>query len=385
MHGNKTAVLILLVICFSWVPQPGSAQVKTTVIDGIKHIQNPDKPLKGTLELKLEKIREINPYDFPAVGFRYYKFIRSQKGEVILCDPFSPEGHLFDTDGNYVRPVAREGQGPGEFLSNQGLVFHFFGDEIWGSSHRKIARFDRRGELLNEQTFKETASMFIENRDIILDKNHHICLKSRQLKDGENRMVVLEPLFDKKDEPPITFFEAVREWYARKEMGVFTNEWGTPNIWFAYSPEREKVFTALSTEYLITVYDLKGRPLHRIEGPHAPIKIGRREKALIIPWAAKDKKQEWALEAFPDNLTVILSLHTLPEGYLAVLRITGPKEVEIDIFDPEGRYIYALQVPKGMSLEQVQFFDRGFATQEMRDDYPVYVEYRVTNLPDIFK
>ena len=210
-------------------------------------------------------------------------------------------------------------------------------------------------------------------------------MKSRQLKDGENRMVVLEPLFDKKDEPSVTFYEAVREWSVRKEMSVFTNEWGTPNIWFAYSPEGEKVFTALSTEYIITVCDLKGRPLHRIEVPHAPIKIGRREKALLIPWAAKDKKDEWALEAFPDNLAVILSLQTLPEGYLAVLRITGPKEVEIDIFDPEGRYIYALQVPKGMSLEQVQFFDRGFAIQEMRDDYPVYVEYRVTNLPDIFK
>ena len=385
MYGNKTAVLALLVICFSWAPQPGSAQEITTVIDGIKHIQNPDKPLKGTIELKLEKIREINPYDFPAVGFRYYKFIRSPRGQVILCDPFSAEAHLFDDDGEYLKPLAGRGQGPGEFQTSQGLLFHFFGDEIWGSSHRKIARFDRDGELLDEQTFEETTALFIENPDIILDDKHHLCLKSRRLEEGPQRIVVLEPLFDKKEEPSITFYQAVQEWYARKDMSVFTNEWATPNIWFTYCPEEKRVYTALSTEYMITAYDLKARPLFRIKAPHKPIKIGRPEKAFLIPWAAKDKKDEWALEAFPDNLAVILSLHTLPEGCLAVLRITGPKEVEIDIFDPEGRYIYALQVPKAMSLEQVQFFDRGFATQEMRDEYPVYVEYRVTNLPDIFK
>ena len=198
-------------------------------------------------------------------------------------------------------------------------------------------------------------------------------------------MVVLEPLFDKKEEPSITFYQAVREWYARKEMSFFTNEWATPNIWFAYCPEEKRVYTALSTEYMITAYDLQARPLFRIEVPHRPIKIGRKEKAFLIPWAAENKKEEWALKAFPDRLAAILSLNTLAGGQLAVVRITDPKEVEIDIFDAEGRYIYALKVPKGMSLQQVQFFDRGLATQETRDDLPIYVEYRIANLPDIFK
>jgi hypothetical protein len=269
-------------------------------------------------------------------------------------------------------------------MSNQNLVFHFFKDEIWGSSHEKIARFDRKGELLDEQTFEDTTSLFIENRDIILDETHHLCLKSERLREGERRSIVLESLFKDRDRQPIIFFQTVRDWVVRKDMSVFTNEWGTPNIWFAYCPEKGRIYAALSTEYLITAYDLEGKPLFRIEKSQKPIKIGRREKAILIPWAAENKKEEWALEAFPDSLAAILSLHTLEGGYLAVLRITGPEEVEIDIFDSEGRYIHALEVPQGMSLEQVQFFDRGFATQETAGDYPVYVEYRITNLPAIF-
>jgi hypothetical protein len=145
MRLKPVIILLFFAFCLSGTSFYGKGQVKTQIVDGIKLIRNPDKPLKDTIELKLEKIRELNPYDFPAVGFRYFKFIRSTRGEVILCDPFSAEAHLFDPDGKYSKPVSRQGQGPGEFLSYQGLVFHFFGDEIWGSSHRKIARFDRSG------------------------------------------------------------------------------------------------------------------------------------------------------------------------------------------------------------------------------------------------
>lgn len=382
----KPCILIsALIFSFAGILLYGTGLVESSTDNGIKVIRNPASPFKDTVKLKLERIREINPYNFSEVGFQYYRFIRSPRGEVILYDPYSAEAHLFGARGRYQKSVSKLGQGPGEFLSNQGLVFHFFEDEIWGSSHRKIARFDRTGELLDEQTYDEVASMFIENRDIILDTNHHICLKSRRLEEGPRRMVVLEPLFEKKESQSFTFYQAVQEWSVRKKMSAYTNEWGTPNIWFAYCPVTKRVYCALSTEYLIHAYDLDARPIFNTGIAHKPIKIGRKEKAILIPWAAKDKKEEWALDAFPDTLASILSLHTLDGGYLAVLHILGPEKVEIDIIDPDGRYIYALQVPEGMSLEQVQFFDQGFATQETRDDYPVYVEYRITNLPDIFK
>ncbi|MFB0561427.1 MAG: hypothetical protein ACETWM_09475 [Candidatus Lokiarchaeia archaeon] len=81
----------------------------------------------------------------------------------------------------------------------------------------------------------------------------------------------------------------------------------------------------------------------------------------------------------------IRGLKVLPKGYLAVYRFSGFKEYEIDIFDLEGNYLYAVQVPQDISLEAAQFYDFGFATVEIREDMSVYVEYRITNLPELFQ
>lgn len=385
IRNHPLICLIFIFIFFPGFAAEGHDQEKTQRTEGIKTILNPPVPLKGSIKLKLEKIREINPYDFPEVGLRTCAFTRSPQGEVILFDPFSTEAHLFGPNGKYQKPVSRQGQGPGEFIPNQNLVFHFYGNRIWGSSHNKIAKFDRNGELLDEQTFVDAASLFIENRDIILDEFHHICIKSERLEGGEQRRIILEPLFQEKNGESIVFVKEVRDWAIHQEMTYFTNEWATPNLLFSYCFEGKKLYTAVSSEYSITAYDLTARPLYRIQIPHKPVRIGRREKEILIPWAAKDKRNEWALEAFPDKLAAILSIHTLTGGLLAVLRITGPEAVEIDIFDSKGNYIHALQVPEGMSLEKVQFFDRGFATQEMQDGFPIYAEFRILNVPEIFK
>jgi len=91
------------------------------------------------------------------------------------------------------------------------------------------------------------------------------------------------------------------------------------------------------------------------------------------------------LSVYPDTLVSIKQLKILPGGYLAVYRISGPKVIEIDVFDNEGKYLYVLKPPAGISLENAEFYDFGFATMEMtEDEFQVYVEYKITNLPDIF-
>ena len=43
-----------------------------------------------------------------------------------------------------------------------------------------------------------------------------------------------------------------------------------------------------------------------------------------------------------------------------------------------------MELPEGMELRRPVFIDFGFSTIEDRDEMPVYVEYRVKNLPEIF-
>lgn len=90
------------------------------------------------------------------------------------------------------------------------------------------------------------------------------------------------------------------------------------------------------------------------------------------------------IDAYPDRLAAVQELTILPHGYLAVLRVSGPRETEIDIFDPDGRYVYIMKHPEDMELQNPCLYDFGFSNIETKEDMPVYIEYRVKNLPEIF-
>jgi hypothetical protein len=90
------------------------------------------------------------------------------------------------------------------------------------------------------------------------------------------------------------------------------------------------------------------------------------------------------LSAYPDRLVAIKDVMPLPKGYLAVYRVSGVKKFEIDVFDTQGRYLYALVPPPGVKMDRAQFFSSGFGTIEDAEDYPLYREYRVKNLPEVF-
>ncbi|GAH52040.1 unnamed protein product, partial [marine sediment metagenome] len=74
------------------------------------------------------------------------------------------------------------------------------------------------------------------------------------------------------------------------------------------------------------------------------------------------------------------------EGYLAVYRVSDIETVEVDVFDQEGRYVYVMKHPEGISLERIKFYNFGFAIKETQEDgLEFYAEYKIKNLPDIFQ
>lgn len=70
---------------------------------------------------------------------------------------------------------------------------------------------------------------------------------------------------------------------------------------------------------------------------------------------ANDESWGWAIDAFPDKLAAIKGMAILPQGYLAVYRITGPKQFAVDIYNHEGEYVYILEFPENISLDKENF------------------------------
>ena len=167
-------------------------------------------------------------------------------------------------------------------------------------------------------------------------------------------------------------------------LSLFSDGWGTPNIGFTVDTENKKVFLVYTPEYRITVKDVEGNTLSIIEKPHERVPISQQEKEEMLGPFIERPNSKWILSVYPDRLNAVYEMTMLPGGYLGVYRISGIRETEIDVFDQEGSFVYILQLPEDLALRFAVFYDFGFSTMETQEDYPVYCEYRIKNLPAIF-
>ena len=379
---NKAKVLstVLFLFVFIMLVSCGKqkAEWKGTIeeVDGVTVVKNPEIPIKGTIILEVEKILEINPYDHQDIGIQIWSSAKDKDGEVILYDLNKPEAYRFSSKGEYIGSLIREGQGPGEFQPFHSLKIFFINNQIWATSVMKLAKFDKKGEFLEEQKLNASPDFFV-------DESRYITLKRQWSKEGQSGRVTLVNLATKED---IVFFEAIREWIIRKGTSAFNDSWATPSIHYAFCPFSDRVFVALNEEYKIFVYDLEGKVIQIIERPYKYVKVNLEDKKKLLPWAAKEESWKWALSAYPDTLAAVRDLAVLPKGYLAVFRIVGPKKFEIDVYGLDGKLVYILKLPEGITLESAKFYDFGFAIKETKEDgLEVYAEYKIKNLPDIFK
>jgi len=101
--------LILAVILFGCGKRAKEQQVRVEVIDGVRHIINPEAPLKGSVSLELEKKLEINPYENEDFDLRYFDAVKDKDGEIILFDVNNSKAQRFTGDGGYLGSFFRQG------------------------------------------------------------------------------------------------------------------------------------------------------------------------------------------------------------------------------------------------------------------------------------
>jgi hypothetical protein len=378
---KKLSFLILVLSLFFYCG-PKEGKVERIMVDGVAHIMNPEKPIKGEVQLDIKKTLEINPYQYEEVGIKMLFFARDTDGEVILFDPNKSEAHRFNSRGEYLGSLFRKGEGPGEFPDFIGLNIFFMNNQIWASGAMKLAKYDKNGQFLYERKLGYSPR-------IIVDDNRFFIRRTDRNKEGVLTKISLVNLSSDKESKSsiVDFFQAENLGpVIRKGNRSFSESWATPYIKYAYDRKSEKFCVALNTEYKIYVKNLKGETSYIIEKRYKNVKVGLKDKKKLLPWALRDESSKWMLSAYPDTLVAFKELKALPNGYLAVYRVSGPGTFEIDVFDPEGRYVYVMRHPEGVSLERIKFYNFGFAIKETKEDgLEFYAEYKIKNLPDIFK
>ncbi len=378
---NKKPIYVFLMILLIFpVCTEKEKSVRIETIDGVPHVMNPEKPLKGTVHLELEKKLEINPYEHEEVGLKYFDAVKDSDGEVILFDANTSEAERFTKNGEYRGRLFREGQGPGEFTRMSLLFVHFMNNQIWVTGRGKLAKYDKKGQFIEEFNLGDFVINFI-------DQNHY--LTEKRTRDGEDWLheIMIRRITESHEiqNGPV-LMKGVNLSMIKLDRGAFGDEWGTPDVEYVVDREMKRIYVAMKEEYRIYAKDIQGQNLYVIERPYEHVILSRKDKEVMLEnfFQRDSDRKLMYLKAYPNKLMAVRELKVLPNGYMAVYRISGLKEYEMDVFDDQGRYMYKIECPENVDLNSASFYDFGLSTVETVNDFPVYVEYRVKNLPEIF-
>ena len=112
---------ILFVFCIFLmalnVPQEMKWKGSIQDIDGISVVKNPKKPIYSEKIIVFEENLSIGKSEGPEeyIFTHILSFAADKDGNIFILDMRPFRVKVYDSEGNYLRSIGREGQGPGEF------------------------------------------------------------------------------------------------------------------------------------------------------------------------------------------------------------------------------------------------------------------------------
>jgi len=385
-------IVLLLFLQFSCSRSEEPRGIKSEVINGIKHVYNSSAPLKGIITLQLEKIMQIDSNDVKPGRASFSSIQYDKDGNIYLGDSSNIRIYKFSKDGKLMLSFLRKGGGPGEFQSLPKFTILDSGIWVISPRERKIARFDKKGQFMEERKLTKTGHGYtlveiVDEDRFVGNYDHYEGIGT----DKEKQRIRVCQLLSKEEKPLVSFYQAENVGYTEVNSEVFRSAFVmpiiSPLIFYRYNHQNQTMYLSLSTKYEIFHKDLQANTklvIHREYQRKALSDADKDEIAAFFRGSPPQVKKA-IKKALPGTFCVIANFQFLPRGHLAVSRYTGVSSIEIDIFDSEGRFIYMVKssdvVP---DLRGLRFFEKGVAKVEDIDDRDVYVAYRITNLPGIF-
>jgi hypothetical protein len=145
--------LIALVATWTGPALAGEWQGKEVAQEGVKHMMNPADPMEAAATADLEELWRVGgETDDEDEFFGVIVQITADKtGNVYLLDMQLAEVKIFDKDGNFVRSIGREGEGPGEFRFPVSMFFTGDGNiAVMQVQPGKIVQLTAQGEPAGE-------------------------------------------------------------------------------------------------------------------------------------------------------------------------------------------------------------------------------------------
>ncbi|MFT7698710.1 MAG: hypothetical protein ACI8S7_000523, partial [Candidatus Krumholzibacteriia bacterium] len=98
-------------------------QGELTTVDGVVTVSNPETPAFGDQKQDLRELWRRGGDDDEIFFGTIAEFLHDEDGNIFLLDGQLSEISVFDPDGEWLRTIGREGEGPGEFQNGADMFW----------------------------------------------------------------------------------------------------------------------------------------------------------------------------------------------------------------------------------------------------------------------
>jgi hypothetical protein len=306
-------------------------------------VVNPDKPLRGDWDFKLEKVWEVDRAGDDVLG-RPFSLAATEDGILYVYDTASQINYIFDKDGNFVRTFARSGQGPGEVMGRE--LIHLVNGKVYIPARNGIQVFTKDGEYV--QTLKQEGSsldprIFLNEDEIISAPKTAVFLP-----DGKGEIIQKNIKTGK--ETVISEF-SLQDWGMAQSRGQQVDIISigfSPLMILGYAENR--LYWGMNTSYMINVTDLSGKKISTFSVKRKSRKVSDnfKKKYFDAPNLPPEMLTQIA-DSFPNEISFFhrIEVHNglvyvfVPDVDMEKKRA---KLKQIDIFSPEGEYLYRAHI-----------------------------------------
>jgi len=328
------------------------------------HVKNLDKPLRAEWDFKLEKIWEIDKAGSDTFG-RPSGLLVSEEGWLYVYDAGNKINYIFDENGHFLKTFARSGLPPGEVLFQK--TSHLVNGNIIIPGIKGINCFTKDGKYIKTVKLKSV----VGTPHIFIDGNNYIAIvPSAFHMPGSTAQIVKRNLVSGRG-MVIADFSLYREGTSNSEG--FEVHGLTPEIILGYYDYR--IYWGMNDSYVINVSDLAGKKITSFSLERKRRKVSdkcRREYCISVTFPAD--AFNLCVDSIPDEMTYFdrIEVHN---GLVYVfawdldLDAQCPIIGHIDIFSPEGKYLYSAHLNLGENLKQLYSPNHNLV---IKDDY-IYV------------
>jgi hypothetical protein len=299
-------------------------------------VKNADKPLKGEWNFNPSKVWEIDSAGSDVFGIPSNMQV-SDEDSLYVYDKENKKNYIFDSNGNFIKTFGVKGQGPGEAREQNSLFLA--GDKLLIVDVGRIHYFRLDGTYLHSVV----NSLYSRRPVLFLTEHEFLGVPLGVFEAPDFKAQIKRINLESSQETVIADFEIFEGGIGRagKMVGSLIVPGLTPLMTVGYG--NGLLYYGRSDRYKIQVADLNGKFLNVFSLDRKKKIVSEDIKKKYFGRYSSMRKQALAqiIATTPDEATFFCRIET--HGglvYVFVPDISRHNRQEIDIFSPEGKYLY---------------------------------------------